>query len=202
MSRCKNLIDKLSILEGDSKEVIKLKALGKKAKLLSNRDNIEGLDKDISKIAKQAIKLDTTYFTPDELKVVTDIANGKWKGSGFGQIGIESAVKLASIIGESLVKNEAMKKFKSIDMSKFNKQELDRINNFKNNGFTIIELDTDKLSGKAHYKGNEFGFSLGGENLYIDFGDSGFYVKGGEDELLKSMLPMFKVIANYGGMRK
>lgn len=88
--------------ESDSKEATKIKALGKKAKLMSNRDNIDGLDKDVKKLAKQVIKLNTTYFTPDELKVVKDIADGKYKGSGFGQVSIESAVKLASLIGESV----------------------------------------------------------------------------------------------------
>ncbi len=102
-SRCDKILESYEvIIEGDSKEAVKIKAIGKKAKLAANRDNIEGLDKDVAKMAKQAIKLHTSYFMPDELKTVKEIADGKWKGSGYGQVGIESAIKLASIIGESI----------------------------------------------------------------------------------------------------
>jgi hypothetical protein len=104
----------------------------------------------------------------------------------------------------SLVKEEqgmreglkALSKYKPDDMDK---DQWDFVNKLKKHGFKVDLVDADKGEFQAMYSGIGINFTKGGENTYFEPNLKGFYVKGGEDEMLKQLASLLKVVNNYGG---
>ena len=155
----------------------------------SKNSDLDSLEKQAKKMAKEVLKLNTNYFTPDNQKEMESIADGKFKGSGFGPVAMDMIAKIDSLIGSSVFEsktkiNEA-NNFFSTDSLEMKRLGIKSTINWtvsaitgksKHGDYTgLVEVDDngkfnfELFIGSKHYDDGSFSSKPKAEKALLDF---------------------------------